>query len=130
MDKGCELRSSLAAFPRVLLGLISTNLLANTVRTFPRNWDADGVLAEREVASLWRMDVPLFSAPVDGTHLVHEHTEKLASPLEVSPLDYATERIRLLNDRNRDQQSHYIAAGLATGESCNSVGRVGLSDPG
>ncbi|WP_143589819.1 type 2 lanthipeptide synthetase LanM family protein [Streptomyces africanus] len=105
-----------ARHPKCLAEPLEVDLLANTIRTFPRTWDADGVLAEREVESLWRMDVPLFSAPADGTHLVHEHSVELASPLEVSPLDYAAERIRLLNERNRDQQSHYIAAGLATGE--------------
>jgi type 2 lantibiotic biosynthesis protein LanM len=117
-----------ARHPKCLAEPLEVDLLANTVRTFPRTWDADGVLAEREVASLWRMDVPLFSAPADGSRLVHDHAVELASLLEISPLDYAAERVRLLSERNRDQQSHYIAAGLATSEVASPAFRATALD--
>ncbi|HEU5159746.1 MAG TPA: type 2 lanthipeptide synthetase LanM family protein [Streptosporangiaceae bacterium] len=108
-----------ARHPKCLTEPLEVDLLTNTVRTFPRNWDNDGVLAERELSSMWRLDIPIFTADVRGNRLVHDHQTELTSFLELSPIDYAAERIRHLSDNNRVQQSRYIAAGLSVGEISN-----------
>ncbi|MEU3751149.1 type 2 lanthipeptide synthetase LanM family protein [Streptomyces olivoreticuli] len=101
-----------ARHPKCLSEPLEVDLLADTVRTFPRTWDHDSVLAERESRSLWQLDIPLFSARARGTRLVHDHTDELSSPLELSPLDQAIARIGRLTDDNRVQQTHYITASL------------------
>lgn len=105
-----------ARHPKCLMEPLEVDLLVNTVRTFPRTWDHDGVLADRELASMWRLDVPIFTAAVQGRQLVHDHSEQIPSYLEVAPLDYAADRIRWLSEKNRAQQSQYIAASLSTAE--------------
>ncbi|MCO6003415.1 type 2 lanthipeptide synthetase LanM family protein [Actinoallomurus purpureus] len=105
-----------ARHPRCLVDPLEVDLLVNTVRTFPRTWDDEGVLADREIASMWRLDVPIFTTDVHGDHLVHDHTTELPASLDLSPVDYAARRIRRLSARNRVQQGQYIAAGLAVGE--------------
>ncbi|MEU7166022.1 type 2 lanthipeptide synthetase LanM family protein [Streptomyces morookaense] len=107
---------SAARHPRCLAEPLEVDLLANTVRTFPRTWDAQGVLAEREIASLWQLDVPIFTATAHARRLVHAHREQLASPLETSPIELAADRIAKLSDRNREQQNQYISAGLSSAE--------------
>ncbi|MEV0405784.1 type 2 lanthipeptide synthetase LanM family protein [Actinoallomurus sp. NPDC050550] len=105
-----------ARHPRCLVDPLEVDLLANTVRTFPRTWDHEGILAERELISMWRLDVPIFTADAHGDRLVHDHATDLPSFLEVSPTDHAAQRIRRLSAGNRIQQRQYIAAGLSTGE--------------
>ncbi|HVQ95963.1 MAG TPA: type 2 lanthipeptide synthetase LanM family protein [Mycobacteriales bacterium] len=105
-----------ARHPRCLAEPLEVDLLANTLRTFPRKWDDDTVLADRELASMWRLDVPIFTAPAAGRQLVHDHAGEIPSYLETAPLDGAADRIRWLSDRNREEQSQYIAASLATTE--------------
>ncbi|MGK5550211.1 type 2 lanthipeptide synthetase LanM family protein [Actinomadura kijaniata] len=108
-----------ARHPRCLVEPLEVDLLANTVRTFPRSWDHSGVLAERELVSMWRLDVPLFGADAHGDRLRHDHTETLDSPLEVSPVGFALRRIERLSERNRHQQGQYIAASLSTGDTAS-----------
>ena len=94
---------------------------------------------------MWRLDVPIFTADAHGEHLVCDHTTPLDSPLEISPVDFALRRIARLSEPNREQQGHYIAASLTTGEVASEsfrrtclayAGRVGerlvrnLRDPG
>jgi type 2 lantibiotic biosynthesis protein LanM len=105
-----------ARHPRCLVEPLEVDLLANTVRTFPRTWDDDGVLAEQELVSMWRLDVPIFTADADGDRLVHDHAARLPSYLDISPIDYASRRIRRLSGANRAQQGQYIAASLSSAE--------------
>ncbi|MCO5999703.1 type 2 lanthipeptide synthetase LanM family protein [Actinoallomurus rhizosphaericola] len=105
-----------ARHPKCLVDPLEVDLVIGTVRTFPQVWDQDGRLAEREVESMWRLDVPIFTADARGGPLVHDHTTALATGLDISPLDHAVQRIRLLSADNRDQQCRYIAAGLSTSE--------------
>ncbi|MGW0894969.1 type 2 lanthipeptide synthetase LanM family protein [Saccharopolyspora sp. NPDC002578] len=105
-----------AQHPKSLAEPLEVDLLLNTVRTFPRTWDQDGVLADRETTSMWRLDVPIFTAPVHGADLVHDHADAVPSALARSPLEHAARRIRHLTPRNRAQQARYIAASLSTGE--------------
>lgn len=105
-----------ARHPKCLVDPLEVDLLTNTMRTFPRTWDDDGVLAERELISMWRLDVPIFTVDVRGDHLVHDHATRLPTRLDLSPLDYAAQRIRQLSGENRTQQSQYIAASLSLDE--------------
>ncbi|MFC4911958.1 type 2 lanthipeptide synthetase LanM family protein [Actinomadura gamaensis] len=105
-----------ARHPRCLMDPIEVDLLIDTVRHFPRTWDGELVLPDREAESLWRMDVPLFNAPADGTTLTHDHRAPVAMRLAASPLDVAAERIAALTEENRRRQRQYIAAGLAGGD--------------
>ena len=51
-----------ARHPKCLVDPLEVDLLVSTVRTFPRTWDIDGTLADRELVSLWRLDIPIFTA--------------------------------------------------------------------
>jgi type 2 lantibiotic biosynthesis protein LanM len=123
-----------ARHPRCLAEPLEVDLLTNTLRTFPRKWDGDTALADRELASMWRLDVPIFTAAAAGRQLVHDHGQPIPAYLETAPVEYAADRIRWLSDRNRAQQGQYIAASLATAEvsspsfvaaSVDYAGRIG-----
>ncbi|MDA0566910.1 type 2 lantipeptide synthetase LanM family protein [Streptomonospora sp. S1-112] len=105
-----------ARHPKALADPLEVDLLARVVRAAPRVWDTHGVLAECELQSLWRMDIPLFTVGAHDRRLVHDHTTAVASYLAQSPVQGAAERIRRLSPENRTQQRHYIAAGLSAGE--------------
>jgi type 2 lantibiotic biosynthesis protein LanM len=105
-----------ARHPKCLVDPLEVDLLVSTVRTFPRTWDTDGTLAERELDSMWRLDVPIFTAEAGDRQLVHDHAVRLPSYLEVSPIEGAAQRIGRLSRANRAQQSQYIAASLSSGE--------------
>nr|QDF63359.1 KyaM [Saccharopolyspora sp.] len=105
-----------ARHPKCLADPLEVDLLLNTVRTFPREWDRDAVLSARETASMWRLDVPVFTVEVGDDHLVHDRAERLPTALDGSPLERAAERIRSLTAKNRAQQARYIAASLSNDE--------------
>ncbi|HZE34273.1 MAG TPA: type 2 lanthipeptide synthetase LanM family protein [Actinoallomurus sp.] len=105
-----------ARHPKCLVDPLEVDLLVSTVRTFPRTWDTDGTLAQRELESMWRLDVPIFTAEAGDRQLVHDHAVRLPSYLEVSPIEGAGQRIGRLSRANRAQQSQYIAASLSSGE--------------
>ena len=105
-----------ARHPKCLVDPLEVDLLTGTVRTFPRTWDTDGTLAERELDSMWRLDVPIFTAEAGSRQLVHDHAVPLPSYLEVSPIEGAAQRIGRLSAANRSQQTQYIAASLSSGE--------------
>lgn len=105
-----------ARHPKCLVDPLEVDLLAATVRTFPRTWDTDGTLAECELISLWRLDVPIFTAGSGDRRLVHDHAVVVPSYLELSPIETAVQRIGRLSRANRAQQTQYIAASLSSGE--------------
>ncbi|MEU6128024.1 type 2 lanthipeptide synthetase LanM family protein [Saccharopolyspora sp. NPDC047091] len=105
-----------ARHPKCLADPIEVDLLLNTVRTFPRDWDRTAVLSTRETASMWRLDVPIFTVGVSDVHLVHDHAERLPTTLKRSPLDGAANRIRGLTAQDRARQARYIAASLSHDE--------------
>jgi type 2 lantibiotic biosynthesis protein LanM len=105
-----------ARHPKCLVDPLEVDLLVSTVRTFPRTWDTDGTLAERELVSMWRLDVPIFTAEAGDRQLVHDHAVRVPSYLEVSPIEGAAQRIGRLSRANRAQQSQYIAASLSSAE--------------
>jgi type 2 lantibiotic biosynthesis protein LanM len=105
-----------ARHPKCLVDPLEVDLLTGTVRTFPRTWDTAGTLAERELDSMWRLDIPIFTAEAGSRQLVHDHAVPLPSYLEVSPIEGAAQRIGRLSRANRAQQAQYIAASLSSGE--------------
>jgi type 2 lantibiotic biosynthesis protein LanM len=105
-----------ARHPKCLVDPLEVDLLTGSVRTFPRTWDTDGTLAERELDSMWRLDVPIFTAEAGSRQLVHDHAVPLPSYLEVSPIEGAAQRIGRLSRANHAQQAQYIAASLSSGE--------------
>ena len=105
-----------ARHPKCLMEPLEVDLLFDTVRTFPRHWDAEGVLPPWELASMWRLDVPMFTADAGGVRLVHDHRDEVEHALEAAPLEHAAARISELSERNRAQQDQYIAAGLSGGD--------------
>lgn len=105
-----------ARHPKCLVEPLEVDLLASTVRAFPRTWDTDGTLADRELDSLWRLDIPMFTAEAGDRQLVHDHEVRLPSYLETSPIEAAVHRIERLSRANRAQQTQYIAASLSSGE--------------
>lgn len=119
INRGTQIYSQLllaAQHPRCLADPLEVDLLLNTMRTFPRNWDHDSELAERELASMWRLDVPLFTAELRSERLVHDRCETLPPTLDSAPLDRAAERIRRVSPENREQQTRYITASLSLDE--------------
>ncbi|RFU41362.1 type 2 lantipeptide synthetase LanM [Actinomadura logoneensis] len=102
--------------PRCLMDPVEVDLLIDTVRTFPRVWDHDLACPDREAASMWRMDVPLFDTPAETARVTHDHGAEVPLRLAAAPLDVAAERIRSLTEENRRRQRQYIAAGLAGGD--------------
>jgi class II lanthipeptide synthase len=105
-----------ARHPTCLMEPLQVDLLFSAVRTFPRNWDHDGVLPDWELASMWRRDIPLFTVSADGDRLVHDHAGEVPARLSRAPLDLATERIARLSAANRVRQHQYIAAALSGGD--------------
>jgi type 2 lantibiotic biosynthesis protein LanM len=105
-----------ARHPKALADPLEVDLLTSVVRASPRAWDDTGVLAERELDSLWRMDVPLFTVRAGSRDLVHDHRTAVPGHLELSPLEHVADRIAHLSDANHTRQHHYISASLSTGE--------------
>jgi len=102
-----------ARHPRCLREPLEVDLLTNTLRTYPRHWDKDGTLAQYELSSMWRLDVPIFTALARGKGLIHDHCAQVPASLNTSPIEYAVARIHSLTPQNRVQQIHYIAASLS-----------------
>ncbi|MCP2335947.1 type 2 lanthipeptide synthetase LanM family protein [Actinomadura rupiterrae] len=110
---------SAARHPRCLMDPVEVDLLIDTVRHFPRVWDHDMAFPDREAASMWRMDIPLFDVPAEGVRVTHDRGAHVELRLAASPLDVAAERIRGLTEEDRRRQRQYIAAGLAGGDVAN-----------
>jgi lantibiotic modifying enzyme len=105
-----------ARHPACLMEPLEVDLLFSAIWMSPRHWDHHGVVPERELASLWGQDVPLFSVAADDSRLVHDHAVQVLAKLPKAPLDLAAQRIAGLSSANRARQHQYIAAALSGGE--------------
>jgi type 2 lantibiotic biosynthesis protein LanM len=105
-----------ARHPKCLMDPLEVDLVFNRLLQHPRSWDAERHLAEREVASLWQLDVPMFTARAGGDELLHDHRHPVPIGLAATPIDDATERIASLTPANHRHQVQYIAASLASSE--------------
>lgn len=108
-----------ASHPSCLMEPLEVDLIFASLRHHPRKWDHGGAMADREQASLWRLDIPIFTVRAQERTLVHDQQTPLPQPLELSPLEYATQRIKHLTPENRLRQRHYIRASLSTAEVQN-----------
>lgn len=102
--------------PKCLMEPLEVDLVFNSLRENPRRWDQHGLMVERELASLWQLDIPIFSVDAQGKALVHDHKEVLPVILPVTPLEHAIQRIEYLSSENRLQQIQYIIASLSSSE--------------
>lgn len=105
-----------ARHPKCLMEPLEVDLIFNTVREHPRKWDQKGLMAECELASLWRLDVPIFTVNAQSQELAHDRQRVLPLLLQVTPVEYAAQRIRHLSAENRLQQMQYITASLSFSE--------------
>ena len=105
-----------ARHPKCLMEPLEVDLVFNRLRQHPRQWDRERRLAQRDVASLWRLDVPIFTARAGEQRLLWDHREEVPLPLEATPLDDAGERITSLTPDNYRHQAQYISASLASSE--------------
>lgn len=105
-----------AQHPKCLMEPLEVDLVINSLREHPRKWDQHGLMAACELASLWQLDIPMFTVQAHSQTLVHDRQMALPMTLEVSPLAYATERIARLSPENRMRQMQYIAASLSANE--------------
>jgi type 2 lantibiotic biosynthesis protein LanM len=103
--------------PKCLAEPLEVDLLFNTLKEHRRPWDKEGKLAEMELAALWQLDVPIFTAKASGNwDLVYNYQETLPEMLAISPLDNALKRIEKLSEENRIRQNQYIYTSLSTEE--------------
>lgn len=105
-----------ARHPKCLMEPLEVDLIVNTLGEHTRKWDQGGLMAERERASLWQLDIPIFTVQAQSQKLVHDYRTELPLTLEASPLTYASERIRHLSPEDRLQQVQYITASLSASE--------------
>ncbi|MEU6041620.1 type 2 lanthipeptide synthetase LanM family protein [Actinomadura sp. NPDC047616] len=97
-----------AGRPRSLMDPLEVDLLFDAVR----DQAGEGPLPAWELASMWRLDVPLFAVAADDDRVTHDHRTPLGTRLAATPLDRAAARIRRLAPGDRARQARYIAAGL------------------
>ncbi|NER91961.1 type 2 lanthipeptide synthetase LanM family protein [Moorena sp. SIO3A2] len=106
-----------ARHPKCLAEPLEVDLLFNTLKEHQRKWDNQGKLAELELASLWQLDIPIFSAKATGPlDLIHNYQQSLPDAIAISPLDNAVKRIEKLSEENRIRQNQYIYSSLSTEE--------------
>jgi type 2 lantibiotic biosynthesis protein LanM len=105
-----------ACHPHCLMEPLEVDVIFNTLGEHPRKWDRDGLMAECERVSLWRLDIPIFTVRAQNQELIHDYQAVLPLTFETTPLAYASERIRHLSPEDRLQQVQYITASLSAGD--------------
>lgn len=105
-----------ARHPKCLMEPLEVDLIVNTLGGHSQKWDQDGLMARCERASLWQLDIPIFTVKARNQELVHDYRTMLPTTFEVIPLTYVAERIRRLSLEDRLQQVQYITASLSVGE--------------
>lgn len=105
-----------ARHPKCLMEPLEVDLIINTLGERSRKWDQNDLMAECERSSLWQLDIPIFTVKAQNQELVHDYRTALPMTLEVTPLTYATGRVRHLSPEDRLQQVQYITASLSSSE--------------
>lgn len=105
-----------ARHPKCLMEPLEVDLIVNNLREHPRKWDQEGLMAECEISSLWHLDIPLFTVQAQSQALVHDYQTMLPMTCEVTPLEYAAERIKHLSEESRLRQIQYITASLSSSD--------------
>ena len=86
--------------PKRLAEPLEIDLIFNALQGHRRKWD-EGALAQVELESLWKLDVPIFTADASSLELVYNYQKRLPVPLAISALDNAGERLQKLSVENR-----------------------------
>jgi type 2 lantibiotic biosynthesis protein LanM len=105
-----------AGHPKCLMEPLEVDLIFNALGEHTRKWDQDGLMAGCERASLWQLDIPLFTVKAQNQEVIHDYRTVLPLTFESTPLAYASERIRHLSPQDRLQQVQYITASLSADE--------------
>ncbi|MBW4666264.1 MAG: type 2 lantipeptide synthetase LanM family protein [Cyanomargarita calcarea GSE-NOS-MK-12-04C] len=109
-----------AQHPKCLADPLEVDLFFSSLIEHPRKWDETYQLAECEVAALWQLDVPLFTAKADDDNeLIYNYHHLLPDTLAISPLDNAAKRIHKLSTENQIRQNQYIYTSFSTEEINN-----------
>ena len=98
---------------------LEVDLVFYSLVRYPRSWDEQGQLAQLEFASLWQLDVPIFTAKAQHRDLTYNYETTLIDFLQVSPVENSIDRIGKLSVGNLELQNQYIHASLATDEADN-----------
>ncbi|WP_017718743.1 type 2 lanthipeptide synthetase LanM family protein [Kamptonema formosum] len=106
-----------ARHPKCLAEPLEVDLIFSSLLEHRREWDKNGQLAELEVAAMWQLDVPIFTAKAAGSNeLVYNYQLSLPDALAMSPLENAVRRIEKLSAESRIRQNQYIYASLSAEE--------------
>ncbi|WP_414583112.1 type 2 lanthipeptide synthetase LanM family protein [Scytonema sp. PCC 10023] len=106
-----------ARHPKCLADPLQVDLLFNTLMEHRRQWDEEGRVAELELAAMWQLDIPIFTAKAAGSdELIYNYHKPLPNTLAISPVDNAIRRIQKLSTENRVRQNQYIYTSLSTEE--------------
>ena len=105
-----------ARHPKCLMEPLEADLILDSIDRYPRKWDQDKIMAKCELASLWQLDIPIFTVQAQDHRLINDHSRMLPITLKVTPLAYAAQRIKHLSQENKLQQQQYITASLSSGE--------------
>ncbi|MDZ8054553.1 MAG: type 2 lanthipeptide synthetase LanM family protein [Aulosira sp. ZfuVER01] len=109
-----------AQHPKCLADPLEVDVIFNSLIECSKEWDENNQIAECEVAALWQLDVPLFTAKAnDAEQLIYNYQHSLSCHLVSSPLDNAAKRIQKLTRENQIRQNQYIYASLSTEEINN-----------
>jgi type 2 lantibiotic biosynthesis protein LanM len=105
-----------ARHPKCLMEPLEADLILDSIDKYPRKWDRDKIMATCELASLWQLDIPIFTMQAQHHELLNDHHRVLPITLQLTPLTYAAQRIRHLSQENQLQQQQYITASLSASE--------------
>lgn len=105
-----------AQHPKCLMEPLEVDLIINNLQEHLRKWDQKGLMVNCELSSLWQLDIPIFTVHAQSREMVHDYHTVLPMTLQVTPLDYAAQRIKRLSAENRLQQIQYITASLSASE--------------
>ncbi|HEU5378983.1 MAG TPA: type 2 lanthipeptide synthetase LanM, partial [Ktedonobacteraceae bacterium] len=105
--------------PKCLMDPLEVDIILNGLREHPRKWDQDGLMVECELASLWQLDIPIFTVKAQSRELLHDRQTRLPVTLQLTPLEYAAQRIEHVSSENYLRQVQYITASLSADEVQN-----------
>jgi len=106
-----------ARHPKCLAEPLEVDLLFNSLKEHHRQWDENRELAQMELAAMWELDVPIFTAKAANSQdLIANYKQTLPDVIAISPVDNACRRIQRLSTENRIRQNQYIYTSLSPEE--------------
>jgi len=105
--------------PKCLSDPLEVDLIFYSLLDELRIWDDKGKLAKLEMATLWQLDIPIFTAKADSKDLIFNHANHLADLLKISPLENTLSRISRLSEEDQKRQNQYVHASFSANEVNN-----------